>query len=73
MPKDGMTLAKNDNILLRAVSEGQKDYMFRVFGSRNIFLFLVEENEEVNIYKLCWRSYDFDESELRRFIVRSRV
>lgn len=31
LPKDGMTLAKNDDILLRAVSEGQKDYMFRVF------------------------------------------
>lgn len=38
-----------------------------------IYFILVEENEEVNIYKLCWRSYDFDESELRRFIVRSRV
>ena len=38
-----------------------------------IYFILVEENEEVNIYKLCWRSYDFYEFELRRFIVRSRV
>ena len=30
LPKDGMILAENDDILLRAVSEGQKDYMFRV-------------------------------------------
>ena len=27
LPKDGMILAENDDILLRAVSEGQKDYM----------------------------------------------
>ena len=39
MPKDGMTLAKNDNILLRAVSEGQKDYMFRVFRKQEYILF----------------------------------
>ena len=39
LPKDGMTLAKNDNILLRAVSEGQKDYMFRVFRKQEYILF----------------------------------
>ena len=38
LPKDGMTLAKNDNILLRAVSEGQKDYMFRVFRKQEFCL-----------------------------------
>ena len=27
LPKDDMTLAKNDDILLRAVSEDQKDYI----------------------------------------------
>ena len=66
LPKDGMTLAKNENILLRGL------YVPRI-QEAGIYFILVEENEEVNIYKLCWRSYDFDESELRRFIVRSRV
>lgn len=73
LPKDGMTLAKNDNILLRAVSEGQKDYMFRVFRKQEYILFWSRKMKKLNIYKLCWRSYDFDEFELRRFIVRSRV
>lgn len=73
LPKDGMTLAKNDDILLRAVSEGQKDYMFRVFRKQEYILFWSRKMKKLNIYKLCWRSYDFDEFELRRFIVRSRV
>ena len=32
-------LAENDDILLRAVSEGQKDYMFRVFRKQEYILF----------------------------------
>ena len=43
LPKDGMTLAKNDDILLRAVSEGQKDYMFRVFRKQEHILFASEQ------------------------------
>lgn len=31
LPKDGMTLAKNDDILLRAVSEGQKKSKGRAY------------------------------------------
>lgn len=69
LPKDGMTLAKNDDILLRAVSEGQKDYMFRVFRKQEYILFWSRKMKKLNIYKLCWWSYDFDEFELRRFIV----
>ena len=44
LPKDGMTLAKNDDILLRAVSEDQKDYMLRVF------LILFQEELKYDVY-----------------------
>ena len=69
LPKDDMILAENDDILLRAVSEDQKDYMLRVFRKQEYILFWSRKMKKLNIYKLCWWSYDFDEFELRRFIV----
>ena len=46
-------------------------YMGYVEGK--YILFWSRKMKKLNIYKLCWWSYDFDEFELRRFIVRSRV
>ncbi|MFR7900003.1 MAG: hypothetical protein ACLU6Y_09380 [Ruminococcus sp.] len=45
---------ENDNILLRAVSEGQKGLYVPRIQEAEYILFWSEENEEVNIYKLCW-------------------
>ena len=47
LPKDGMTLAKNDNILLRAVSERSKGLYVPRIQEAGIHFILVKENEEV--------------------------
>lgn len=47
LPKDGMTLAKNDDILLRAVSERSKGLYVPRIQEAGIHFILVKENEEV--------------------------
>ena len=54
LPKDGMTLAKNDDILLRAVSEDQKDYMLRVSYECS---FCKHEFENDTYRKYLWEEF----------------
>ena len=54
LPKDGMILAENDDILLRAVSEGQKDYMFRVSYECS---FCKHEFENDTYRKYLWEEF----------------
>ena len=54
LPKDGMILAENDDILLRAVSEDQKDYMFRVSCECSFFK---HEFENDTYRKYLWEEF----------------
>ena len=54
LPKDGMILAENDDILLRAVSEGQKNYMFRVAYECSFFK---HEFENDTYRKYLWEEF----------------
>ena len=54
LPKDGMILAENDDILLRAVSEDQKDYMLRVSYECSFFK---HEFENDTYRKYLWEEF----------------